>query len=352
MPFSRPTLPELIARVETDLLSRLQIVSTVLRRAMVRIVARVFAGAVHALHGHLEWASRQILVSTADAEFMDLHGAELGLSRKVATFAAGPVTFTGTNGTSVPVGTRLLRQDGVEYQTTATGVIASGTLTLAVVALVAGATGNTEAAVVLSMITSIAGVNNVTTVAAGGIINGVDAEADDDYRARILARKRNPPQGGSEADFLNWTLEVAGVTRAWVYPNYLGVGNVGVTFVVDGLPNIIPVGGKVTEVQSYLDDPTRRPICATVNVFAPTGVAFAPTIALTPNTAEVRAAVIAELTDYLFREAAPGATLLLSQINEAISAAAGEINHTLTLPVADVTHTSTQIATLGTVTFT
>ena len=63
-------------------------------------------------------------------------------------------------------------------------------------------------------------------------------------------------------------------------------------------------------------------------------------------------AVEAELADLIRRETEPGGTLLISHIRQAISLAAGEIDHELTTPTADVTVTASQITTLGDVTFT
>jgi uncharacterized phage protein gp47/JayE len=351
MAFNRPTLSDLVTRIEGDLVSRLQIVSTVLRRAVVRIIARVIAGATHGLHGYLEWASRQLFVSSADADQLDRHGADIGVSRKLATYANGNVTLSGTNGTTIPASTRLQRSDGVTYSITSGGIIAGGVATLAVKALVAGVDGNAAAAAALSMVSPIAGINSAAAVAAGGLVNGIDTENDENYRTRILQRKRNPPHGGSVADFEAWALEVAGVTRAWVFANYGGLGNVGITFVQDNEPGIIPISGKVSELQAYIDDSSRRPVASSAVVYAPTAVPLNLSITLTPNSAPVRAAVTAELQDLLYRDGEPESTLLLSHINAAISNAAGETNHVLTVPTADQTYSQTQIPVLGVITF-
>lgn len=351
MAFTRPTLQQLITRAESDLVSRLQITSTVLRRALVRILARVWAGAVHGLHGHVEWASRQFFAISADTEYLDLHGAELAIERKAAEYAAGNVTFTGSNATDIPIDTRLVRQDGVEYRTTAIGTIASGSATIAIEAVDAGIASNADAGVVLSLVSPIAGVSAIATIAAGGCANGIDTETDDDYRARILARKRNPPHGGNANDYVSWATDVSGVTRAWVYENYMGAGTVGVTFVLDALVNIIPDSAKVAEVQAYIDAPGRRPLCAQVDVFAPIAAPLNLTIAVLPDTSAVRAAVAAEIEDLLLREGQPGATLLLSHIHEAISTAAGEVDHDLVSPLADIPHDPSELPVLGTITW-
>ena len=58
----------------------------------------------------------------------------------------------------------------------------------------------------------------VAYVGVNGIGGGADVESDEDLRARVLFRKRNPPHSGSKSDYIAWALEVPGVTRAFVSP--------------------------------------------------------------------------------------------------------------------------------------
>jgi uncharacterized phage protein gp47/JayE len=155
--------------------------------------------------------------------------------------------------------------------------------------------------------------------------------------------------GGAKSDYEAWALQVAGVTRAWVYPLENGPGSVVVRFVRDNDADLIPDAAEVSAVQHYIDD--LRPVTANVSVQAPTAAPLNLTIQLTPNTAAVRAAVTAELADVVRREAMPGGTLLLSHLREAISVAAGEINNVLATPTADVTHAPGQMPVLGTITW-
>ncbi|WP_066544255.1 baseplate J/gp47 family protein [Sphingomonas sp. CCH21-G11] len=71
-------------------------------------------------------------------------------------------------------------------------------------------------------------------------------------------------------------------------------------------------------------------------MFAPTPLPVTLLIGLTPDEPEVRAAIVAELADLFFREAQPGGTLYLSRIREAISQAAGEFDHVLYSPAANI----------------
>ena len=81
---------------------------------------------------------------------------------------------------------------------------------------------------------------------------GVEAENDDDLRARILQRIQNPPMGGAQADYVTWALAVPGVTRAWAAPEQ-GIGTITVRFLMDelradddGWPTADRCAGRVT----------------------------------------------------------------------------------------------------------
>lgn len=349
MPFNRPDLTTLISRAAADLESRLPGAAASLRRSVVATLARVHAGVTHGLYGYLDWMAKQIMPDTAEAEHLGRWASTWGISRKVAVAASGTITVTGTAGSVIPAGTLLQRADGPEYTSDAEVVLVTTTAAVAVTASLAGADGNADLGVALSLVSPIAGVQSQATVADPGLTGGTDTETDDSLRARLIARIRTPPHGGNEQDYLAWMLEVAGVTRAWVYPEHLGLGTVGLTFVCDGLDPVIPDGATVAAVQAHIDEV--RPVTAQATVFAPVAVALDCTIQLTPNTTTVQAAVEAELRDLLSREAEPGGTILISHLREAISLAAGETDHGLISPVADITHTTVQIATPGTITW-
>lgn len=338
--FNRPTLRELISRTLADTLSRLT-ADEQLRRSDATVFARVLAGASHELHGYLDWISRQVIYDTAEAEFIERWAGMFGIERRPAEFASGTVTAAGAG--AILTGTLYQRSDGTEYEVTADSVAPGA---VPVQALVPGAAGNMDNGT-LSLLTPIAGVVTAATVVA--IVNGSDIEDDESLRARFIDRLREPPNGGSAHDYVQWALEVPGVTRAWVYPQELGAGTVTVRFVRDDDVSIIPDAGEVTAVYDYIQE--RRPVTAQVHVFAPVAVPLNFTIDLTPDTAAIRAAVTASLQDLLARESAPGATILLSHIREAISIAAGESDHVLSVPAANVTHTTGQMATMGVITW-
>lgn len=349
MAFARPTLDELIDRIQADLATRLALGGAVLRRSVLGVLARVLAGATHGQHGHLEFLSRQLLPDTSEVEYLERQASLYGLARLAATFAVGDVVFTGAEDTVIPSGTTLLRADGVEYATTAEGTIDSGEATVPVEASDAGLAGNAGAGVALTLVAPIIGIAPSVLVDVDGLVGGTDPETDDALRLRLLERLAEPPHGGSAADYVAWAKEVAGVTRAWAYPLELGAGAVTVRFVRDDA-SIIPDAGEVTAVQDYIN--ARRPVTAAVTVVAPVAVTRNFTIHIVPDNADIRAAVTAELVDLLKRTAEPGGTILLSQIRVAVGVAQGVVDFSVSSPAADVTHTTGQIAVMGTVTWT
>ncbi len=350
MPFARPTLTELIDRVLADIGSRVVgVEGAVLRRSLLGILGRTEAGAAHQLYGYIDWVARQAIPDTAEAEWLERWASIWGIVRQPADFTGGSVTFTGADGSTIPDGTIVQRQDGLQYATQGDGTIASGTATVPVLAVTAGASSNTAAGVTLVLLSPVSGVQSQATVAAGGLVGGDDVESDERLLARLLQRIQNPPQGGSAADYVQWALEVPGVTRVWVAPLEMGAGIVTVRFVRDNDAPIIPDAGEVAEVQAHIDEV--RPVTAEVFVAAPVAVALNMAIKIAPNTPAVQAAVLAELTDLITRDAVPGGPILISRLREAVSIAAGESNNQITSPTADVTHATGHMAVLGTVTF-
>lgn len=348
MPFKRPSLSELITRIRDGIFSRLTFEQ--LRRSDAEVYAKEIAGASHELHGHLQFIAQNVIYDTSTSEYLDRWaGIWLTQPRLAATAATGNVTVSGTNGVTIPADTVLVSAAGIEYSTNADATIAGGSALLNVTALTTGANTNLSAGSQLSLTTPITGVASTATVDGNGIAGGTDQEDDAKLRARLLARIQQPPHGGAAHDYVNWALEVPGVTRAWVYPMELGLGTVTVRFVRDDDASLIPDAGEVATVYDYIE--ARRPVTAQLTVVAPVAVPLNFTITATPNTTEVRTAIETELRDLIRRESEPGGTILLSHIREAISIAAGETNYVMTSPSADVTNTTGNMTTFGTITW-
>lgn len=349
MAFQRPSLTDIIARVGADMARFAGLSGAVLRRSVTGIIGRAIAGASHELHGRLDYIARQAIPDTAEDDQLQRWANVWGVQRKAAEYAAGNVTLTGTAGATVPLGTVLQRQDGELFATSADVTFSGPTASVAVLAMAAGAAGNTLAGTSVALQQPVAGVQSAAVVAAGGIHGGADTEDDDALHARLLDRIRQPPHGGADFDYVKWAREVPGVTRAWVYPREMGAGTVTVRFVRDDDDDIIPGTAEVAAVYDYIE--ARRPVTAELFVVPPIADPLDLTIQLDPDTLAVRAAVQAEVNDLIRREAEPGGTILISRIRESVSTAAGESDNVVTSPTANVTHTTGHIAVPGTITF-
>lgn len=350
MAFNRPALIEIISRIETDYVSRLGIKEPA-RAAFVRAQSRAFAGAVHGLYGFLEFISQQALPDTAVDEYLDRWCAIFGIYRIPATYASGSVTITGISGNIVPAGTILQTGDQIQYETTADATLASGTATAPVTALTAGDIGNLPAASAISFQSPVAGINSSATVAAGGLTGGSDQETTESLRQRLIARIQTPPQGGNAADYEKWAQEGhPDVTRVWVTPLEMGAGTVTVRFVTDDVAGgPIPSTPIVDAVSAYIQ--TKRPVTANVFVVAPVLNEVDFSIQLSPNTIATQAAVLSELKDLFIRDGAPGGTILISRVREAISIAAGESDHVLISPTDNIVSPAGQLPTVGDITW-
>jgi hypothetical protein len=127
---------------------------------------------------------------------------------------------------------------------------------------------------------------------------------------------------------------------------------------VSDQPNGIPTAGQIAAAQAYVDDPIRRPITARVFVSAPIPQAVNVVIGgLGPDTADVRAAVEAEIQATFLDRARPGQPsasfgFSASWIDEAISRATGEDRHRRVAPTGDLTFTSGNLPVLGNIAYT
>lgn len=349
--FPRPELADIRARVYSDIANKLPGQDASVSYSPLNALAESVIGATYELYGYLDWIARQTNVLDCADENLDKYGEIWSIARKSAAYATGSVTFTGIDGSVIPSGSIVISNANTQYRTTAEYVIASGTATASVKSVLPGISQNLPAGTVLATNTAITGVDSVVTVVL--IAGGTDTESDALFRGRLLERIAQPPQGGAELDYIAWAKEVAGVTRAWCYPEELGIGEVTVRFMRDDDVGAdgIPTAGDVTAVYNHINP--LRPVTATLTVVAPVASPLNITInGLYPNTAETRAAAEAEIINMIRTKAEPGGTIHISWIWEAVSLASGTNYHKITSPTNDTAYASGLICIPGTIAFT
>jgi uncharacterized phage protein gp47/JayE len=354
MAWNRPTLGQIIARVEADIVGALGIVGALVSRTVEYILARALAGLSHEMHGRIEYLANRAVPWNAEGD--DLRGwcALFGVVPKPAEWASGAMDLTGAPGAVVPAGTVFVRADGARFASGLSATIGGAGLgVVGVTAEVAGAAGNTPMGAPFTIFAPVAGLSSAVS---GTLAGGADAETDQELFTRLQQRIANPPQGGSKDDYERWALEVPGVTRAWAYPlkDVNGAdedGRVTVRFVRDNDSSIFPDAGEVAAVLAYITAPYRAPAGAKVSVAAPAQAVWNFSISITPNTAETRAAVEANVREFFARESEPGVALPRSKYLEAVSLATGVLDSAVTAPAGNIPASPGTLAVPGTFTF-
>lgn len=339
----RPTLTELLARVESDAAAALPGVDVALPRSLQAVLLRAWSGGTYEAWGHLQAIADDAIPDTATSDALERWAALFGVYRVQGVKSYGVAEFTSVpTWTPIPIGSRLVRPDGFEYITNAAPFWVPNSWYGTLQATEPGTVGNFDG--YLRLVEPSAGVGDVLV----SISFGVDRESDEDLRARFLDVLRAPPQGGTAADFERWCLAVSGVTRAWVLEPSAGSPTFAIHIANDALLPAAPVasGAIVTATQAAVD--AAKVVTADPAVQAAAFVALDPEITLSPNTAETQAAVSAEIVAMLDRQAGPGVTITLSKIQAAVAGAPGLVDFTITDPVADVTPGGANVVYLGT----
>ncbi len=362
MPLTVPDLPTLSQSAATAIATRLPGADATPPRSVLGVLAKVWSGGIDGLYGAIQQAADNLIYDTADIDTLVRYAGFWGIVRQPPKSAGGQVIFSGssTGSPQVDEGAVLTRADGLQFTLGAQVTLEGGTAAGTVTCTSAGSITNTPSGT-LTLQSAPAGVSSTVTIGPDGLGGGADLESPDSLLAQLLQRLRETPQGGSDADYRRWALAVPGVTRAWVFPGWQGTGTVGLTFMMDGRPNPVPLGADVAAVQAAIA--AARPVAAPLFVFAPTAAPLAFTIHLNPSSAAAQAAVEAALASLIANQCTPGGTyvvggvptsgglLYLSHIRSAIANAGGVDDFTLDSPTANIQAAPGQITTYGGVTW-
>ena len=370
MPFARPTLTALRTQAMQDVAaSDLPNANGFMRRSVLRVLAWIQAAMAHMHYAYLDWIAKEAIPFTCDSEFLDGWAQLRGVTRKGSAAATGTWQGSGTNGSTMPSGTILMRADLFQYQTTASATVTGGVISAPIVASTSGSNGNADLGTPLTLANVVSGVN-AAGAASTAIAGGTDVETDTSLRTRMLQAYAAPPQGGDQTDYVEWALAVPGVTRAWCNPMGLGIGTVTVYTMWDvieaaygGFPQgtngvamsetrgIAATGDQLTVANHIYP---LRPVTALVYSYAPTASPLNFTIAgLNPNNSTTQAAAEAALAGRLLEKGSPLANISIDQsdVDAAISAVPGIDSFRVTAPSFPQTPALGSIFTLGTVTF-
>ena len=204
--------------------------------------------------------------SANSGRYLDLHAAQIGMTRQPGAKAEVTVTFSGVDGTKIPSGTVVCTPSALRFLTTEEVTIAAGLASVRCIAEDIGADYNVPEATVTQMAVNIHGVHGATNAAAG--VGGADEESDADLWARYHERRTEPITSGNANHYVMWAKEVTGVSYARCIPLWNGNGTVKV--IIAGADKKPLDDTIVTACAEHIE--AERPIGATVTVVSVTEV--------------------------------------------------------------------------------
>lgn len=255
--------------------------------------------------------------------YLDADGVKYGIVRRAGTAATAAITFTGTDGLTIPAGTSFLTEDGRVYLLMETVILADGAGQGLLQALETGVEYNASANTISRMYSALPGLSSFSVGEASG---GTDPESSLSLYNRINYYRQNPSSSGNSADYYNWATSVEGVGTAYVIPKQFGPGTVGV--IISG-----PDGGSVdsrvvTAVKDYIE--TQRPVGATVSVASCTEQQVNVSVRITheENTdlQEIKSAFTDALAEYLTGVGIFGGTLSYNRVAYLLLSISGVID--------------------------
>jgi len=280
-----------------------------------------------------------------------------GISRKIATYATGTVTVTGTG--SIAVGDLFETDNGVQFSATS-AVTVTDTADVPVQAVIAGNTGVVGSGTIVQFPVTLSGIVTVTNASA--TTGGYDAETDADLYARYLVALQTPASSGNKYDYKNWALEVTGVGDAQVYP--LGHGDNTVDVVIINTAKQPADTTLVASVQAHIDPSSEgkgegtAPIGAHCYVSSATAtninIGVKLTLKVGADETTVKAAVEANIASYLKSIAFTGSAVSYAQIGNQIIDTEGVLDYeslTVNGGTANIAISDRYVAVLGTVTY-
>lgn len=158
------------------------------------------------------------------SDYMDLRFEEMGVERKEATTARVPCAFTGSVGTTLPVGSVVGTLDNRLYVTeTEITIGEDGTAEGFVIANESGAKYNVKPGEISYFPVKYNGITSVTNLE--DYTKAYNRESDEEFYKRYIFKVQNNATSGNVNHYKQWALEVTGVGSAKCIP---GAGNVKV----------------------------------------------------------------------------------------------------------------------------
>ena len=260
--FPRPSIQQLQGDLKTEISTRILGGAPVLPMSNEDILAFIMAGTVNLMHGYVNQAIKEADPKDMCCDNLVAYAARKGIYLSNATRARGAVVITGDPGAVIPGDIRFIGEAAREYKldpTTITNPIvldSAGRAALRVAAAVGGPSYNAGAGAVLTLASTLPGIDGTATVTDGGIKGGAAAETCEVLRSRVLALEG----AGAVSTNLDWyqgqALRWPGVTRVCVdqCEGCCDTGRIDMYAFFDGayLPDGVPPPDVLDEMTEWM----------------------------------------------------------------------------------------------------
>ena len=217
-----PTITQLYNSLKADIEANMQVSISLLGKVYLRANALAYAGKLKLLYLVLGQIQKNIAPDICDEETLLRYG-KIKLNRYLYPAVEGQydVQVTGQVGATIPAATLFKSDDdslnpGVLYQLDQAYTLLTSPDTITIRCLVGGESGKLLPNDTLTSTAPIALVSSNVVVTAENI-QPIDAENIKDYRNAVILAFRLEPKGGSDADYILWSLDAAGVKTVYPY---------------------------------------------------------------------------------------------------------------------------------------
>lgn len=348
-----PTIDELAKRIRKSFNAELPNSDAFLYPNFLYVASKVMAIMSHSIYRFCQKIYRQVHVTTCNASELELHGAELGISKNPATFTKGQIRIISNAGQSITQGEIFIRSDGLRY-TADQAFTTTGDDLIDVTAENTGSSYNTVADTPLSLAVTNNDITQIE-VSSDGLGGGTDIETDEAYRKRLLENKRSFKIFGTRS-FIRDILkqEVPGVTR--VFFDKIIKGKYDVYFMMDDTYNNgIPLNADIQNVQNVLDSDDYAHQGMDVTAKAPTLQSLDVVVTLLHTASpEQLENIKKEITDVIVEEGSLSTTsapfiFAKENIDLAVGRGLGDANYNVITPNTNVSVNSGSILAVGTI---
>lgn len=166
------------------------------------------------------------MADTATGEDLYRIAAIYKLALKPASGSSGFLVFDTSNSSAVISGSQLIDPSGLRYEVAIGQLYANGDL-IPINAIDTGTSTNLTSGTQLRWVSPPPFSSPTALVSTGGLTGGVNAEIDEELRARLLALLRNPPGGGNWPQFADLAEKsTSSVQKAFIYSAFNGPSTV------------------------------------------------------------------------------------------------------------------------------